>query len=140
MSGHYPWSSIKRHKKDKRHNEKVVLKTETDGKLEGKRFDQGKSPMSLLPFAALKEVGNVLLMGEKKYGSWNWVKGMKWSRVENSMLRHYEAYQSGEEHDKESGLLHTAHMACNALFLLTYQLLDLGEDDRPKGLKSSEEE
>lgn len=113
------------------------MDTKSAGKLEGKRFDQGKSPMSLLPFIALKEVGNVLLMGQEKYGSWNWVKGMKWSRIENSMQRHYEAYQSGEDLDKESGLFHTAHLACNALFLLTYQILGLGEDDRPDGLNPS---
>ncbi len=37
-----------------------------------------------------------------------------------------------EKIDPESGLMHTAHLACNALFLLSYQLLGLGEDDRWK--------
>jgi hypothetical protein len=98
----------------------------------GKKFDGEKPIMSLLPFVALKEIAKILTFGKDKYGSWNWAKGMDWSRVESAMLRHYEAYASGEDLDQESGLLHTAHMACNALFLLTYQLLDIGKDDRFK--------
>lgn len=97
---------------------------------EGKKYDLGKSMMSLLPFEALREVGNVLTYGAKKYASHNWRKGMKWSRVQDAMLRHYERFALGEERDPDTGMLHTAHMATNALFLLSYQLLNLGEDDR----------
>lgn len=96
----------------------------------GKRFDQGKSRMSLVPFVAIRALGDVYAYGEKKYASWNWIKGMKWSRVSDSMLRHYERFQMGEKRDEESGLLHSAHMAWNAITLLTYELLGVGEDDR----------
>jgi hypothetical protein len=89
--------------------------------------------MSLLPFVALKEIAKILTFGKAKYGAWNWAAGMDWSRIESAMLRHYEAYARGEDYDEESELLHTAHMACNALFLLTYQLLEVGTDDRWKG-------
>lgn len=98
----------------------------------GKRFDQGKSRMSLVPFVAIRAIGDVYAYGEKKYAAWNWAKGMKWSRVSDSMLRHYERFQMGEERDEESGLLHTAHLAWNAITLLSYELLGLGEDDRWK--------
>jgi hypothetical protein len=97
---------------------------------EGKKFDQEKPIISLLPFEALNEVAKILTYGKDKYGAHNWRKGMSWSRVESAMLRHYTAYARGENTDPESGLLHTAHMTANALFLLTYQLLGLGEDDR----------
>jgi hypothetical protein len=103
---------------------------------EGKRFDLGKSRMSLLPFTALRAIGDVLAYGEKKYATNNWLKGMKWSRVQDSLLRHYERFAMGEEIDPESGFLHTTLIACNALFLLTYQLLELGEDDRHKYSKA----
>jgi len=86
--------------------------------------------MSLIPFVALRALGDVYAYGERKYASWNWAKGMKWSRVSDAMLRHYERFSMGEERDEESGLLHTAHMAWNAITLLTYEMLNLGEDDR----------
>jgi hypothetical protein len=98
----------------------------------GKRFDVGKSRMSLIPFVALRAIGDVYAYGERKYAAWNWAKGMKWSRVSDSMLRHYERFSAGEALDPESGLLHSAHMAWNAITLLSYELLGLGEDDRWK--------
>src|SRR3990167_8572215 len=97
---------------------------------EGSKYDLGKSRMSLLPFEALRAVGDVLAYGASKYNSHNWRKGMKWSRIQDALLRHYERFSMGEERDTESGYLHTAHLACDALFLLAYQLLGLGEDDR----------
>ncbi len=97
---------------------------------EGKRFDLGKSRMSLVPFIAIRALGDVYAYGEKKYASWNWTKGMAWSRISDAMLRHYERFQMGEKLDPESGQLHSAHMAWNAITLLVYELLDIGEDDR----------
>ena len=99
---------------------------------EGVKNDQEKPVMSLLPFEALKEVAKILTFGMGKYGPHNWRGGMKWSRIESAMLRHYEAYARGEDFDGESKLYHTAHLACNALFLLAYQLGNIGEDDRYK--------
>lgn len=96
----------------------------------GLRYDQDKPMMSLLPAAALVEVARVLTFGAKKYAANNWAKGMEWSRVENSLLRHYARYKAGERVDPESGLSHLAHLACNALFLLTYEIRGLGVDDR----------
>ena len=101
-------------------------------KSKGVKFDQNKPIMSLLPFVALKEVAKVLTMGASKYGKYNWLSGMEWSRIESAMMRHYEAYQRREDFDEESSLFHMAHVATNALFLLTYQLLDIGIDDRWK--------
>lgn len=98
----------------------------------GKRFDMGKSRMSLIPFVALRAIGDVYAYGERKYAANNWLKGMKWSRISDSLLRHYERFSMGEERDPESGLLHSAHIAWNAIALLTYELLQLGEDDRWK--------
>ena len=100
--------------------------------MSGKKYDLGKSMMSLLPFEALRAVGDVLTYGAQKYAAHNWRSGMKWSRVQDAMLRHYERFSIGEERDPDTNMLHTAHMACNALFLLSYQLLELGEDDRWK--------
>ena len=98
----------------------------------GVKNDQEKPRMSLLPFVALKEVAKILTFGAEKYAPHNWLLGMDWSRIESAMLRHYTAYTSGEDIDPESGILHMAHLATNALFLLTYQLMNIGNDDRFK--------
>lgn len=97
------------------------------------KLDEGKPAMSLLPMDALEEVAKCLAFGAEKYGPYNWRKGFDWSRLEAAMLRHYAAYQRGEDRDKESGHLHTAHMAVNALFLLAHQLNGYGKDDRYVG-------
>jgi len=96
----------------------------------GKRFNKGKSRISLIPFSALRAIGDVYAYGEHKYDANNWLKGLKWSGMADCMLRHYERFSMGEKYDEESGLLHSAHMAWNAIGLLTYELLNIGEDDR----------
>jgi hypothetical protein len=102
-------------------------------------FDTDKVDLSLLPFDALTAVARALDYGAKKYSRFNWRKGTEWHRFESSLLRHYSAYQRGEDRDPESGELHLAHLVCNALFLLAYQISGAGVDDRfkvPKGKKS----
>lgn len=50
-------------------------------------------------------------------GAHNWRKGHDYSRITNSLQRHLNAFQAGEEVDPESGLPHVDHILCNALFL-----------------------
>lgn len=66
-----------------------------------KKHDEAKPKMSLLPFDALREAAKVLTFGAKKHEAHNWRKGMKWSRIEDAMLRHYESYASGIDIDEE---------------------------------------
>ncbi len=98
----------------------------------GKKFDQDKNPLELLPTEALKEIGLVLKYGVEKYDRWNWKKGMRWSRLAGAALRHLYAWLEREEQDPETGLSHLAHLGCCVLFLLTYEKLGLGTDDRWK--------
>lgn len=99
---------------------------------EGIRKDKGKSRMDLIPMDALLAIGEVLRDGAVKYAPHNWEYGMDWSRCHASLLRHVAQWSVGEDVDRESGHLHTAHIACNALFLLSYQLRNVGKDDRFK--------
>jgi hypothetical protein len=87
----------------------------------GMKYDEGKARMWLLPFESLHEVARVLTFGAKKYAahSWQTVPDGE-ERYTNAMLRHMVAIQAGEVYDPESGLLHWAHVACNALFLLWF--------------------
>lgn len=98
----------------------------------GKRDDVGKSRMDLIPMDALYELGEIYQFGAEKYADRNWEKGMKWSRMIGPLLRHIAAFMCGIERDPESKQLHSAHMAWNALGLLTYELRGIGEDDRGK--------
>jgi len=85
----------------------------------GFKFDQGKTRMELLPFDALVSVAKVLTYGlAKGYPptSWRQVVRAK-SRYLGALLRHICARIGGEYLDPESGLPHTAHIACNAMFL-----------------------
>lgn len=72
--------------------------------------------------------------GSEKYGDHNWLAGtgLAWSRLRGAMLRHDLLAESGEDIDPESGLLHLAHMAANALMRLEYALRNHGIDDRFK--------
>lgn len=99
---------------------------------EGRKDDNGKAPMSLIPQPALEELAKVLLFGKQKYNAHNWRAGMDWSRLADAAMRHLTAWYDGEDNDPESGLSHIAHLLCCAAFLMTYQKDGLGNDDRFK--------
>jgi hypothetical protein len=103
--------------------------TQPDSKI-GLKFDNDKVRLELLPFDALMEVGKVLTVGAKKYGSRNWEKGIDHSRLYGAAFRHLAASVQRQDIDDESGLDHLAHCACEVLFLLAYHLRKVGKDDR----------
>lgn len=98
----------------------------------GKKYDAGKPRIELLPDLALEEVAKVMNFGAKKYGDYNWAKGMDWSRLVGALKRHTGQFNRGVDFDEETGLSHMAHAACDALFLLEYHLRNLGNDNRHK--------
>lgn len=87
----------------------------------GKKDDQEKNRLDLIPPAATEGIGLVLTFGAKKYSTYNWAKGIKYSRILAAIKRHLLAIDKGEDYDSESGLLHIDHIACNAAFLQTFQ-------------------
>ena len=101
-------------------------------KMRGKKDDQQKINLSLLPMDALIEVAKVMDFGARKYDPHNWRSGFDWTRLSSAMLRHIFAWIGGETNDPESGLNHIAHAACGCLFLLEHQSKGYGEDDRYK--------
>ena len=104
------------------------MSVDADGK--GLRYNAGKAPMHLLPVDALLALADVYAFGAKKYAPRNWERGMDWSKCYDSLMRHLFAYQQGIDRDEETKLLHTAHLAWNAIALLTYQIRGIGNDDR----------
>lgn len=102
-----------------------------ENKKEGLRFNQGKTRYDLIPAFAQEQFAKVLTLGSEKYAERNWELGMKWSKVTASLKRHTAAFERGEDYDKETGLLHTAHIMCNAAFLTEYYKIYPQGDDRP---------
>lgn len=100
-------------------------------KEEGLRFNTGKTRHDLVPAFAQDQYAKVLTRGAEKYAERNWEKGMKWSKVLASLKRHVAAFENGEDYDKETGLLHAAHIMCNAAFLVEYYKVYPQGDDRP---------
>jgi hypothetical protein len=101
--------------------------------MEGKKNDQGKIRMELIPPELMIAVGDILTSGAIKYDDRNWEHGMDWSRVYGAMLRHQNAWWGGEDTDPETGRSHLWHVACCVTFLLTYEMRGVGRDDRWKG-------
>lgn len=101
-------------------------------KKEAVKFDTNKSPLGLISRIAIEEEAKVMEFGRQKYGAHNWRQGMDFSRLVDAMLRHTYAFADGEDFDKETGLSHLAHARCCAAFLLEYQGVKVGTDDRFK--------
>jgi len=105
---------------------------DTTTSLQALRFNQGKVKLSLLLSApdALKGVARVMEFGAKKYGRDNWMKGLPYTEVLDSGLRHLLAFSNGEELDPESELPHIDHALCNILFLGQFMRTRPEFDDR----------
>jgi hypothetical protein len=93
---------------------------------EGMKFDKDKVRFDLLTLdmaAPLLYVAKVLTFGCKKYADNSWQQLDEAVRRYNGAIdRHLNAARLGEVKDKDSGLPHMAHVACNALFLLWFTL------------------
>jgi hypothetical protein len=97
----------------------------------GAKLDSGKLRPGLVlgDFSrALTEVVEVGTYGARKYsdGGWQHVKDGA-TRYTDAGLRHQMKVWAGEELDPESGLLHLAHAAWNALAILELYLREHGE-------------
>lgn len=83
----------------------------------GLRFNAGKPPFHLIDPYFLEDLARVLDFGRQKYAEDNWRKGLSVNECLSSLQRHVMAIQKGEDFDEETGLPHSAHIACNAQFL-----------------------
>ena len=95
------------------------------------KADDGKPRLDLVAPDLLDALGHVLAFGARKYGAWSWTRGKAWSRDYAAVLRHLNAWWSGEDLDHESELSHLWHAATDLMLLLVSQRRGLGTDDRP---------
>lgn len=99
----------------------------------GGRDDKEKTRFDLLEPYAIEQLAKVFTVGARKYSDNNWIqKPMAWSRIVASLYRHLNAFQQGEDIDPETGLSHAAHVAWNAMALLSYSKHCPEKDDRLK--------
>lgn len=96
------------------------------------KFDSKKIRMELLPPDALFMTAQVFTHGAAKYEDRNWERGISWERYIGAMFRHMLLFMMGEDTDPDSGFPVLAHISCNALFLLSSYLREIGEDNRWK--------
>ena len=97
----------------------------------GAKLDAGKNRLALVlnGFArALEETGKVGTYGAKKYTDNGWMNvpsGVE--RYTDAMYRHLLEEAKHKPFDKDTGLLHAAHTAWNALARLDLMLRDVEE-------------
>jgi len=82
------------------------------------KSDQGKPQLRLAPWQIVYDIAEVREYGNRKYGD-----SESWRRVEieryiDALLRHALAFAANPSGcDKERGIEHYKHMACNMAFL-----------------------
>lgn len=103
--------------------ENFELKSEDNAPLAleaGLRFNTGKIRYDLLEPYAMEQLAKVFSFGATKYNDNNWLKGLPWMQTIASLKRHLAAFEQGFDYDNESQLLHMAHVAWNALAIVSY--------------------
>lgn len=98
--------------------------------LVGKKNDQGKPRVSLIPKAAILGAARGLTYGEKKYGTHNFRNGLSFSRLADATMRHLTSWLEGENNDPESGLSHLDHAIASLAMLKFMEEHRQDMDDR----------
>jgi len=95
---------------------------------QGRKDDQGKPDLSLIPLVALIKEAEAFEVGKARYGRYNFYKGMEASRIMAALLRHAHKWFEGEECDPD-GQHHLGSVrACAAMLLKTQELGTLIDD------------
>jgi len=97
----------------------------------GVKFDSAKPDMSLIPPTAALEEAYVWSFGKAKYAAFNWVHGIKYSRVLSAIERHLTLLKAGITLDSETRRHHAAAIRCGCAMLIHFDIQGRAElDDR----------
>lgn len=89
---------------------------------EGKKNDQEKPDLSLIPTDALWEMAKAFTYGANKYGRYNFREGIEISRLIAASMRHITQFNEGEDYDDETKSLHLGNaMAGLAMAIYMYK-------------------
>jgi hypothetical protein len=97
--------------------------------------DKEKLDLSLIPYIAMQHEAKAFMVGEKKYGRYNYCKGHKASQLIAAMQRHLMAWFQGEDYDPIDGQHHLGSVRACASMLLRQEELGTLVDDRYKPCK-----
>ena len=87
--------------------------------------DAGKLQITLVPTQIIRDIAEVRMYGNKKYGSSDNWKNVEPVRYRDALMRHLLAYiDDPKSIDAESGLPHLWHAACNMAFLCEMEVHD----------------
>ena len=87
--------------------------------------DAGKPKLSLVPTQIIRDIAEVREYGNRKYGSMDNWKNVEKKRYIDAMYRHLLAYiDDPDGTDKESGIRHYKHIACNIAFICELEAKD----------------
>jgi len=96
------------------------------------KIGETKPSLALVPTSLLVPLSEVMKLGAKKYGAWNWRNTNPKAMVYyNAMLRHIHAALDREDTDPESRQSHLAHVSACCLILLDSAKCGNLIDDRP---------
>ena len=84
--------------------------------------DSSKTRPDLISPLAYLKLGEWARDGGKKYGDWNYIKGMPYSRYVASIFRHLLKWQAGDRTEE-----HLSAIAWNALALSHHEIVGDGE-------------
>lgn len=106
-----------------------VLEAELQAELGAKKFDNGKTMWSAMPWRGLQLVADVMTFGAQKYGEHNFLEKpyISNNRYFSACMRHLIAAYGGNHLDEESGKPHLAHAVCCLLMWLETELKRQGE-------------
>jgi len=91
--------------------------------------DKSKPDISLIPLVSMVAHAEAFMVGEKKYGRYNYCKGHKTSQLIAAAQRHLLAYFNGEERCPIDGQPHLGSvMACCSIILRQAELGTLIDD------------
>lgn len=82
-----------------------------------------KVEVDLFPPSAYYAISTVFTYGKHKYDSWNWAKGLAYSRMYGALQRHLNAWFSGQDLDPETGFSHLWHAGCNIAMLIHTEMV-----------------
>ena len=96
--------------------------------------DKDKPSMALLPSASLLGIAKVFTYGETKYHAYNYKtgRGLDWDRPYSACLRHLNAWNGGEDNDRETGYSHLDHAGACIMMLIDLVESGIGKDTRFK--------
>lgn len=101
----------------------------------------GKIRMDLIPLPVLEEIAKVFTAGAKKYGENRWQNlDNGYERYKGALLRHLTEIEKGNEIDADTGCMHIAQVATNAIFMtqiITAEIaISLSLQDLAKNLRT----